>query len=229
MLGYLRQSTASQARVIGPFVDDTDFKTPETGLTIANTDVKLLKNGAASVNKNSGGGTHRANGNYGLTFDATDTDTVGELHASVLVAGALLVVGKFVVLEEAVYDSIFVAGAVALATAAALDAVDNFVDTEVAAIKAKTDLIPALPAAVGDAMTLTAAYDFAKGTVAMTEAYAANGVAPTPAQALYAIQQMLTMFSIAGTSLTVKKLDNSTTAFVVTLNSATAPTAAART
>ena len=54
-----------------------------------------------------------------------------------------------------------------LATAAALDAVDNFVDTEVAAIlaavdtevaaiKAKTDLIPASPAAVGSAMTLAA-------------------------------------------------------------------------
>lgn len=41
-----------------------------------------------------------------------------------------------------------------LATAAALDTVDNFLDTEVAAIKAKTDLIPAAPAAVGDIPTL---------------------------------------------------------------------------
>jgi hypothetical protein len=63
-----------------------------------------------------------------------------------------------------------------LATAAALDAVDNFidtevaailaaVDTEVAAIKAKTDNLPASPAAVGSAMTLTAAYDKAKDDV----------------------------------------------------------------
>lgn len=55
----------------------------------------------------------------------------------------------------------------AVATAAALDAVDNFVDTEVAAvlaavdtevaaIKAKTDNLPASPAAVGSAMTLAA-------------------------------------------------------------------------
>ena len=36
------------------------------------------------------------------------------------------------------------------------------VDTEVAAIKAKTDLLPASPAAVGSAMTLTSAYDPAK-------------------------------------------------------------------
>jgi len=42
---YLKQSTASQSRAIGPFVDDTDFKTLETALTINNTDVKLVKNG----------------------------------------------------------------------------------------------------------------------------------------------------------------------------------------
>lgn len=77
--------------------------------------------------------------------------------------------------------------------------------------------------------TLDSAYDFAKGTVAMTEAYAANGAAPTPVEALYGIQQMLQMFAISGTSLTVKKLDNATTAFVVTLNDATSPTGAART
>lgn len=76
---------------------------------------------------------------------------------------------------------------------------------------------------------LTAAYDYAKGTVAMTESYAANGVAPTPIQAQYAIHQMLMQFAIGGTSYTVKKLDNSTTAFVVTLDDATNPTSAVRT
>jgi hypothetical protein len=76
---------------------------------------------------------------------------------------------------------------------------------------------------------LTSAYDFAKGTTAMTEAYAANGVAPTPVQAIMAMHQMLMDFGISGTSYTVKKLDNSTTAFVVTLNDATSPTGAART
>ena len=43
-----------------------------------------------------------------------------------------------------------------LATASALRTVAGYVDTEVAAIKAKTDLIPASPAAVGSAMTLAA-------------------------------------------------------------------------
>jgi len=36
-----------------------------------------------------------------------------------------------------------------------IDTIDNFIDTEVAAIKAKTDNLPASPAAVGSPMTLT--------------------------------------------------------------------------
>src|SRR4051812_3688674 len=111
MSNFLKQSTASQIRAIGPFLDDTDFKTAETGLTIANTDIKLVVNGAASANKNSGGGTHRVNGVYGVTFDATDTATVGEFGGSVVVAGALPVFRKFYVLEDRVYDAMFAASA----------------------------------------------------------------------------------------------------------------------
>src|SRR6266568_1480645 len=117
MPGYLRQSTASQSRALGPFIDDTDFKTTKTGLTIANTDIKLVVNGGASANKNSGGGTHRVNGVYGVTFDATDTATVGEVEVSVVVAGALPVFDKFFVVEEAVYDALFVASAPGVPTA----------------------------------------------------------------------------------------------------------------
>jgi hypothetical protein len=66
-------------------------------------------------------------------------------------------------------------------------------------------------------------------TTQMTESYAANGVAPTLAQSQFAIHQMLMQFAIAGTSLTVRELDNTTTAFVVTLDDATNPTSAVRT
>lgn len=107
MNAFLKQSTASQSRAIGPFLDDTDFKTAETGLTIANTDIKLVVNGGASANKNSGGGTHRVNGVYGVTFDATDSATLGEIEVSVVVSGALPVFHKFTVLPALVYDSLF--------------------------------------------------------------------------------------------------------------------------
>lgn len=111
MNSYLRQATASQSRALGPFIDSTDFITPLTSLTIANTDIKLVANGGTSADKNSGGATHRVNGVYGVTFDATDTATVGELYVSVVVAGALPVFHTFVVLEEAVYDALFAATA----------------------------------------------------------------------------------------------------------------------
>lgn len=114
MNSYLRQATAGQIRALGPFISDTDFKTVQTGLTIANTDIKLVANGAASANKNSGGGTHRVNGIYGVTWDATDTATVGELDVSVLVAGALVVWTTYVILEEAIYDALFAASATGL-------------------------------------------------------------------------------------------------------------------
>lgn len=113
MSNFLRQSTDNQSRVLGPFIDDTDFKTPETALTINDTDVELIVDGAAPVNKNSGGGTHRANGYYSFTFDSTDSATVGELNVSILVSGALLVAKTFRVLEEDIYDALFADGAAA--------------------------------------------------------------------------------------------------------------------
>lgn len=159
--------------------------------------------------------------------------SVGAMAADTLTATALAASAVTEIQSGlSTLDAAGVRTAVGLASAnldTQLTAIDDYLDTEVAAIKAKTDNLPASPAATGDAMTLTSAYDFAKGTVAMTEAYAANGVAPTPVQAFYAIHQMLMQFSIASTTITVKKLDNSTTAFSVTLNDATTPTSAVRT
>ena len=43
----LRQSTASQEIPLGYFVDSTDGNTEKTGLTIANTDIKIWKTGLA--------------------------------------------------------------------------------------------------------------------------------------------------------------------------------------
>ena len=65
-------------------------------------------------------------------------------------------------------------------------------------------------------------------TTEMTEAYAADGVAPTLAQAIFLIQQVLTEFSVSGTTQTAKKLDGTTAAATFTLNDATTPTAITR-
>jgi len=65
-------------------------------------------------------------------------------------------------------------------------------------------------------------------TTQMTESYNADGTAPTPAQALFVIMQMLTEMNISGTTMTVKKLDGSTTALTLTLNDASTPTSVTR-
>ena len=104
---FLRKSTASQEILLGTFLDSTDGVTPETGLTIANTDIKLFKSGAtAEANKNSGGATHIAAGRYYAVLDATDTNTTGLLEINVSVAGALPVRRSYNVLAAAVYDAL---------------------------------------------------------------------------------------------------------------------------
>ena len=56
----LKQSTAATIK-FGPFVDDTDGKTAETGLTIAQADIRLSKNGGdfAQTNNSEGATTMR--------------------------------------------------------------------------------------------------------------------------------------------------------------------------
>ena len=120
---FLKQSTASQEVVIGPFLDEDDGKTAETGLTISNTDIRLSKAGANIVAKKSGGGTHDELGFYQITLDATDTNTVGELLIAVHESGALPVFKYCYVLEEAIYDALFAASASAFDSNARVDVV----------------------------------------------------------------------------------------------------------
>ena len=103
---------------------------------------------------------------------------------------------------------------------ATLSTIAGYIDTEVAAIKAKTDNLPAAPASSGD---VTGVW-----TTAMTESYASDGATMTPAQALYMLLSAVTEFSIAGTTITCKKLDGSTTAMTFTLNDGTNPTSRTR-
>jgi len=103
---FLRQSTASQIITIGPLAKSSDG-TAQTGLTIANTDIKLRKNaGTSLVNKNSGGATELASGEYYATLDATDTDTLGRFDVTVAAASTLVWKNSFMVLPPLVYDAL---------------------------------------------------------------------------------------------------------------------------
>ena len=65
-------------------------------------------------------------------------------------------------------------------------------------------------------------------TTQMTESYAADGTAPTLAQAIFLSMQNLQDFSFAGTTQTVRRIDGATTAATYTLDDATAPTSKTR-
>lgn len=106
-MSILKQSTAVTIK-LGPFVDDTDGKTAETGLTISQADIRLSKNGGdfAQTN-NSAGATADEFGYYDVPLDTTDTNTLGRLRVAVLESGALPVWQDFVVVTANVYDTLF--------------------------------------------------------------------------------------------------------------------------
>ena len=150
---FLKQSLAYTFR-FGPFLDESDGKTAETGLTILRADVRLSKDGTDFAQKTeTSASLHDEIGYYIVILDGTDTGTCGELLVAVHESGALPVFKTFFVVEEAIYDAMFapsatLAGSVAdilqdTATTipASLTVIDDFLDTEVAAIKVVTDAI----------------------------------------------------------------------------------------
>jgi hypothetical protein len=108
------------------------------------------------------------------------------------------------------------------------DATGATVGVDAAAILADTGTDGVVVNAAGLATDAVTEIVTAVLTTQMTEAYATDGSAPTLAQSLCLIQQMLGDFSISGTTLTVKKVDGSTSAATFTLNDGTSPTAITR-
>jgi hypothetical protein len=113
MAMFIKQSTAVEIKM-GPFLDETDGKTQETGLSMTQADVRLAKNGGDWAQKTEATTmVHEEVGWYRCLLDATDTGTVGPLIVAIHEAGALPVWREFLVLPANVYDS-FVAGSDAL-------------------------------------------------------------------------------------------------------------------
>ncbi len=119
-----------------------------------------------------------------------------------------------------------------------LSTIDDFLDTEVAAIKTKTDQLTftvsnqidanvidwkgaTAPAMTGDAYAVVAAI--------LPDSVPADGTRPTMQQAVYMIVQYLMERSVSGTSCVVRKADGTTTLLTLTLGDATAPLSITRT
>lgn len=102
----LEQSTSITIQ-LGPFLDEDDGKTAETGLTIAQADIRLSKNGGNIAQSNdSSGATHDELGWYALTLDTTDTNTLGRLLVIVHESGALPVWREFMIVTANVWDTL---------------------------------------------------------------------------------------------------------------------------
>jgi len=114
----LRQSTAVTVKY-GPFVDNGDGFTPETGLTIQKADVRLSKNGGnmaaahADQGESDAGAPHDEIGYYDVSLDTTDTDTLGRLKIMTSKTGALSHWDEYTVLPANVFDSL-IAGSASL-------------------------------------------------------------------------------------------------------------------
>ncbi len=109
--GFLKQSTAVDI-LLGPFLDDTDGKTAETGLTIEDEHVLLSKAGQTLAAKNdTNDAGHDAGGYHNCPLNATDTSTVGQLTITCHMSGALPVRLDYHIVEEAVYDAMYGASA----------------------------------------------------------------------------------------------------------------------
>jgi hypothetical protein len=107
MAQWIKQSTASTIK-LGPFLDDTDGKTPKTALTISQADIRISKNGGNfAQSNNTAGATHNENGYYSVPLDTTDTNTLGTFRVAVSKTGALPVWQDFMVVPANVWDSMF--------------------------------------------------------------------------------------------------------------------------
>jgi hypothetical protein len=164
----------------------------------------------ASAGNNNGIYTQGSNAGDGAHFEAGATGQGVHINGDYLISGATTFTGAV-----GLSSTLTVTGAMTL-TAGMTGNITGNLSGSVGSVTTKTGY------------ELTSAYDFAKGTVAVTESYSTDGAAPTPVQALMGILQALTEVTISSTTMTIKKLDGSTTAMTLTLNDATTPTSKTR-
>ena len=155
----------------------------------------------------------------GTTLDGK-IDTIDGIVDSILVDTGTTLDGKINTIDGIV-DAILVD------TGTTLDGKINTIDGIVDAIVADTNELQG-DWANGGRLDLILDAAAALVTTQMTESYASDGTAPTPAQALFLLVSVLSEFSISGTTLTAKKLDGSTTSATFTLNDGTNPTSLTR-
>jgi hypothetical protein len=142
-------------------VDSTDLKTRETGLS--SFTVYRARNGAAAVAYTTPTIAEVSSANmpgvYSLLLDEDMTIGAGNdseevvLHITQAAMAPVTLIYELYRPKATEGETLTIASGTVTGLDTKLNTIDDFLDTEVAAIKAKTDLIPASPAAVGDIPT----------------------------------------------------------------------------
>lgn len=107
-----------------------------------------------------------------------------------------------------------------------LTTIDDFLDSEIAAIKAKTDNLPAAPAATGGAMTLTNAERVAIADALLNQDMntGTDSGSTTVRTVRQALRLLRNRWAVAGGTLTVYKEDDSTASWTATITGDAAAT-----
>jgi hypothetical protein len=256
MEGFLKQSTAVNITVL--MIDSSDHVTGKTGLTLTIYATKAAGTPATISPTVTELDSTNVKGLYKLALTTGHTDTLGELQLHITGTGAdptdiKWQVSTYLPGEAATLQADQAVNITKVNGHAVTDTASGVLDVNAKNLGGTAQTGRDLGASVllsngtgagqvslaSGAVTvgtnndktgygLTSSYDFAKGTAAMTEAYAANNATATPIQMLHMIWALLSERSIASTTLTAKKLDGTTTAMTFTLDSATTPTSQVR-
>ena len=215
----LKQSTARNLMVF--LTDSADHVTGKTGATLT---ITISKDGAAFASI-SPTVTERGNGWYSIALTTGNTDTLGDLVLRATASGADPIDLREQVFAAIPGDSVTVSSIgsnVITAASIATDAVTEIQSglagaSDLTAVKAKTDLIPANPAAVGSAMTLTTAErgDIADKILGRN----VSGGSDTGRTVKQALHFLRNKWTVSSSTLTVYDTDDATTSWTGTVAS----------
>ena len=218
-LGAIKADTAA-------VLIDTGTTIPAT-ITTAQNDLDTIT-GSDGVTVASGTQTFNLSGNVTGSVGSLVGHTVQTADHTANIASILTDTGTTIPATIATVDTNV--DAILVDTGTTLPASIATIDTNVDSILVDTGTtIPAtIATAQADLDTITGTGGVIIGTDTMTEAYAADGAAASMPQLQYMIWSALSEFAIAGTTVTCKKLDGSTTAMTFTLDDGTDPTSRTR-
>lgn len=107
---FLQYNTAANVS-LGPFLSNTDFKTPQTGLTSSSGNLLAYVNGGSPATDISARTfTHISNGIYQLQLQASDVGTLGPLVIVGIFSGVVPREFEFMVMAANPYSALFGTG-----------------------------------------------------------------------------------------------------------------------